>query len=125
MPRRHGRVVIASASRPEDRGFESRQDGKFLGIRTLQCCCSILHILMKMKKFLQTHPSTMAIRFFHILYAQHDSNVNWALFRYFLLHVRIYEYVLAPWSSGKACRSWSLAKLLTHLSNCLNICQFA
>jgi hypothetical protein len=33
-------VVIASASRSDDRGFESRRGVRFLGIYTLQCCFS-------------------------------------------------------------------------------------
>jgi disulfide bond formation protein DsbB len=32
-------VVIASASRTDDPGFESRQGVRFLGLNTLQCCC--------------------------------------------------------------------------------------
>jgi hypothetical protein len=33
------RLVIASASRTDDPGFESRQGVRFLGLDTLQCCC--------------------------------------------------------------------------------------
>jgi hypothetical protein len=32
-------VVIESAYRTEDHGFESRQGVRFLGIYILQCCC--------------------------------------------------------------------------------------
>jgi hypothetical protein len=39
LPWRHGKVVIASAYRTEDPGFESCQGVMFLGIYTLQCCC--------------------------------------------------------------------------------------
>jgi hypothetical protein len=35
-------VVIASAYRTEDPGFESRQGVRFLVIDTLQCCCHYL-----------------------------------------------------------------------------------
>jgi hypothetical protein len=35
-------VVITSASRTEDLGFESRQGSRFLGLYTLQCCCQNL-----------------------------------------------------------------------------------
>jgi hypothetical protein len=38
LPWRRGIVVIASASRTEDPGFESRQGVRFLGLYTLQCC---------------------------------------------------------------------------------------
>jgi hypothetical protein len=38
--------------------------------------------IMKMEKFLQTHPPiAKAIRFFHTLFAQHVSTLNWVLFR--------------------------------------------
>jgi hypothetical protein len=37
--RRRGIVVIVSAYRTEDPGFESRQCVRFLGINTLHCCC--------------------------------------------------------------------------------------
>jgi hypothetical protein len=47
---RHGIVVIASAYRTEDPGFESRQGVRFLGIYTVQCCChnliSIISIII-------------------------------------------------------------------------------
>jgi hypothetical protein len=36
---RRGIVVIASACRTEDLGFESRQGVRLLGIHTLKCCC--------------------------------------------------------------------------------------
>jgi hypothetical protein len=36
--RRRGILVIESASRPEDRGFESRRGVRFLGTYSLQCC---------------------------------------------------------------------------------------
>jgi hypothetical protein len=39
-------VVIASASRTEDPGFESRQGVRFLGINTLQCCCQNLKCIV-------------------------------------------------------------------------------
>jgi hypothetical protein len=39
MPWRRGIVVIASASRTEDPGFESRQGVRFSGLYTFQCCC--------------------------------------------------------------------------------------
>jgi hypothetical protein len=39
FPRRCGIVVIATAYRTEDPGFESRQVVRFLGFYTLQCCC--------------------------------------------------------------------------------------
>jgi hypothetical protein len=43
MPWRGGIVVIASVSRTEDPGFESRQCERFLGyMYTLQCCCQNL-----------------------------------------------------------------------------------
>jgi hypothetical protein len=35
---RLGLVVIVSASRTEDRGFESRQGVRFLGLSTFQLC---------------------------------------------------------------------------------------
>jgi hypothetical protein len=38
-PWQRGIVVIASAYRTEDPGFESRQGVRVLGIYTLQCCC--------------------------------------------------------------------------------------
>jgi hypothetical protein len=38
MPWWRGIVVIASAYRTKDPGFESRQGVRFLGIYTLQCC---------------------------------------------------------------------------------------
>jgi hypothetical protein len=38
-PWRRGIVVIAFAYKIEDPGFESRQDGGFFGMYTLQCCC--------------------------------------------------------------------------------------
>jgi hypothetical protein len=38
-PWRRGIVVIASASRTEDPGFESCQGVRFLGLDTLQCFC--------------------------------------------------------------------------------------
>jgi hypothetical protein len=41
LPLRHGKVVIASASRTEDPGFESRKGVSFLGLNALQCCCQI------------------------------------------------------------------------------------
>jgi hypothetical protein len=37
-PWRLGVVVIISANKTEDRGFESRQGVRFLGLYTLQCC---------------------------------------------------------------------------------------
>jgi hypothetical protein len=42
LARRLGIVVIASAYRTEDPGFESRQGVRFLGIYTLQCSCRSL-----------------------------------------------------------------------------------
>jgi hypothetical protein len=37
-PGRRGVQVIVSANRTDDRGFESHQGVRFLGIYTLQCC---------------------------------------------------------------------------------------
>jgi hypothetical protein len=39
MPWRRGIVVIASAYRTEDPGFESRQGVRFIGVFSLQCRC--------------------------------------------------------------------------------------
>jgi hypothetical protein len=39
QPWRRGIVVIASAYKTEDPGFDSRHGVRFLGIYTLQCCC--------------------------------------------------------------------------------------
>jgi hypothetical protein len=38
QPWRLGVVVIVAANITEDRGFESRQGLRFLGLNTLQCC---------------------------------------------------------------------------------------
>jgi hypothetical protein len=45
LARRSGIVVIASAYRTTDPGFESRQVVKLLGLYTLQCCCRNLNAL--------------------------------------------------------------------------------
>jgi hypothetical protein len=45
-------VVIASASRKEDPGFESRQGViRFFGIYTLQCCCHCMYFRKQMIQF--------------------------------------------------------------------------
>jgi hypothetical protein len=41
-PWRRGKVVIASASRPEDRGFESRRGVRFLGIYMYVHCNAVV-----------------------------------------------------------------------------------
>jgi hypothetical protein len=53
----------------------------------------------KMKKVLQTHPP---IRFFHTLFAQHVSTLNWVLLRVLLHTTEKEHYFSEEWRGGVA-----------------------